>query len=195
MNTLTLFWLPILVSAAAVWVASAIAWMAIGHHKEDFKGLPNEQAFRDFVKSSGVGAGNFGFPHFADKKECHTPEGKAKWASGPVGTLTVWGKISMGRNMALTFIVYLVVSYVIAYLLGSSGIRHGTEFMQVFKIAGTAGILAYCFAGIPNAIWFGAYPRTIALNIIDGIVYGLITRRHLRLALAGALNHDEPRTK
>ena len=43
------------------------------------------------------------------------------------------------------------------------------------KMAGTAGILAYCFSFIPNALWFGAYKRTIVAGVIDGGVYGLIT--------------------
>jgi hypothetical protein len=48
-------------------------------------------------------------------------------------------------------------------------------FAKVFQVAVTAGILAYCFSFIPNAVWFGSYQRTIVASFIDGIVYGLIT--------------------
>ena len=34
---------------------------------------------------------------------------------------------------------------------------------------GTAGILAPCFAFIPNGIWFGGYPRTLIADFIDGL--------------------------
>jgi hypothetical protein len=49
------------------------------------------------------------------------------------------------------------------------------EFAKVFRVVGTAGILAYSFAFIPNAISFGAYKRTIVAGIIEGIVFGVIT--------------------
>lgn len=172
MEFLTHLWLPILASAAAVWIASAIAWMAVGHHKKDWKGLPNEDAFLDYVRSSGIPPGNYGFPHFAGG--CNTPEAKAKWERGPLGLLNVWGKMSMGRNMVLTFIVYLVVSAVIAYLAYQVPMM-GVSFKQTFRFVGTAGVLAYSFAFLPNGIWFQQYPRTMAMNVIDGIVFGLIT--------------------
>ena len=98
-----------------------------------------------------------------------------KWKEGPVGMLNVWGKVSMGRNMALTFIVYLAVSFLIAYLASAILLHPGDSFKHVFQVLGTAGVLAYVFGGMSNAIWFGAYPRTILMNVIDGVVYGLIT--------------------
>ena len=44
MVTIGALWLPILLSAIAVWVASAIIWMAMPHHKSDFRKLPDEDA-------------------------------------------------------------------------------------------------------------------------------------------------------
>jgi hypothetical protein len=62
----------------------------------------------------------------------------------------------------------------IAYLT-SVTLPKTAEFAKVFQVVGTAGILAYSFSFIPNAIWFGAYKRTIVASIIDGIVYGALT--------------------
>ena len=62
MLTLTDLWLPTIVSAAAVWIASAIAWMAMPHHKGDFKALPNENALMDAVRAQNVAPGVYGFP-------------------------------------------------------------------------------------------------------------------------------------
>jgi hypothetical protein len=174
MELLSHLWMPILASAAAVWIASAVIWMALPHHHKDWGGLPNEDAFRDFVKSAGIAPGNYGFPYFSNKKDCHTPEGKARWESGPIGMLNVWGKISMGRNMLLTFIVNLVVSVLIGYL-ASVTVPPGAACGHVFQVTATAGILAYCFAFLPNGIWFGQKPRALAMNVIDGMAYGLIT--------------------
>lgn len=46
---------------------------------------------------------------------------------------------------------------------------------KVFQVAGTAGILVYCFAHIPNATLLGSYKRTILANAVDGLIYGAIT--------------------
>ena len=80
----------------------------------------------------------------------------------------------MGGKLAATFIVYLVVSTLIAYL-ASVTLPKPADGAKVFQVVGTAGILAYSFSFIPSAIWFGAYKRTIVAGIIDGIVYGAIT--------------------
>jgi hypothetical protein len=39
---LTHLWLPIVLSCIGVLIASAFAWMAIGHHKKDRDAIPNE---------------------------------------------------------------------------------------------------------------------------------------------------------
>lgn len=174
MDLLAQLWLPILLSAAAVWIASAIIWMALPHHTGDFKGLPDEAAFTDALRRLGIRPGNYGFPHCGSRAQSKDPEFEKRWKEGPVGHISVWGQMNMGRNMVLTFLVYLVVSFFIAYLTAEA-LARGAPFAKVFQIAGTAGVLAYCFAFIPNGIWFGHYPRAIAMNVIDGVVYGLIT--------------------
>ena len=47
--------------------------------------------------------------------------------------------------------------------------------MGIFRFVGTAGVLAYSFAFIPNGIWFNATPAALVRSIVDGIVYGLAT--------------------
>jgi hypothetical protein len=94
---------------------------------------------------------------------------------GPVGHLSVWPTpLTMGGKMVATFFVYLAVSTLIAYLTRVA-IPGAASFSRVFQVAATAGILAYCFSFIPNAIWFGAYKRTIVATFIDGIVVGCLT--------------------
>jgi hypothetical protein len=45
----------------------------------------------------------------------------------------------------------------------------------VFQVIGTAGILAYAFGGIPNAIWLGLDFRSATIDVVQGILYGLVT--------------------
>ena len=178
MDFLTHLWLPILASAAAVWIASFLAWMIVGHHKNDWKEVPGEQNFIDTIKRMGIPPGNYGFPEFR-KCEGMTKEQKvAKWEEmqhSPMGLLRVWGPISMGRNMLLTFLVYLLVSVLAGYLGWTTLPHSGAEFTKVMQVLGTAGILAYCFASLPNDIWFQKSLREVVTSLIDGIVFGLLT--------------------
>ena len=132
--------LPIVLSAAAVWVLGAVVWMALPHHKHDHDRLPDEESLRAFIKSAAIPPGNYGFPEFGNHGEANSPEGKKKLESGPVGSLSVWGPIRMGRNMLLTFCVNLVVSALIGYV-GAAALAPGAEFGKVQQVLGTVGVL------------------------------------------------------
>ena len=175
MELLIPLWLPILLSAAVVWIVSAVVWMALPHHKQDFIGLPDEDGFSDFIRKSGIKPGNYVFPDFRGREAMKSEKITKALEEGPVGHLSVWRTpVTMGGKMVATFIVYLVVSTLIAYL-AAVALPKAADFAKVFQVVGTAGILAYCFAFIPNNIWFGTHPRTIIASIIDGIFYGAIT--------------------
>lgn len=174
MDVFTHLWLPMLASAAAVWIASALGWMIVNHHSKDFGGLPNEAAAMEQMRPWGLAPGVYGFP-FTKKSECNTPEAKAKWEKGPCGMIRIWGPINMGANMGKSLAINLIVSVLIGYL-GWSALPHmGASFAKVFQVLGTAGVLAYCFGGLPGDIWFQQSRRAMVMNFIDGIVFGLIT--------------------
>jgi hypothetical protein len=175
MDLLLPLWLPILLSAVAVWIVAAIVWMALPHHKNDFIGLPDEDAFIDFIRKSGIKPGNYIYPDFRDREAMQSERISKILKEGPVGHLSVWPTpLTMGSKMVATFIVYGVVSTLIAYLTRVA-LPGAAPSAKVFQVAATAGVLAYCFSSIPNALWFGAYKRTIVASIIDGIVFGVIT--------------------
>ena len=175
MELLIPLWLPILLSATAIWVISAIVWMALPHHKRDFIGLPDEDGFMDYLRQSGIKPGNYVFPDFRAREAMRSEKTQTALNEGPVGHLSVWQTpVTMGGKMVATFIVYLVVSTLIAYL-SRVALPGAAPFAKVFQVAATAGILAYSFSFIPNAVWFGSYKRTIVANFVDGIVFGLIT--------------------
>lgn len=187
MDFLAHLWLPILVSAVGVWTASAIAWMAVGHHNKDRNAMPGgsggEQEFMDTITRLNISPGNYGFPDFfqADhlpRKE-RTEALKALYDKHPQGLLRVWAPTNMGANMLLTFAFYLVTSALIGYL-GWAALPHGNgggaaTFGKVFQVLGTAGILAYCFANFPNDLWFQKKRRAMVMDWIDGMIFGLIT--------------------
>src|SRR5262245_25156013 len=177
MDFLIHLWLPILLSAAAVWIVSTIFGMPFLHHKNDWIGLPpaEEGAFMEFLRTSGIQPGNYLFPDFRTREAMESEKVKKALEQGPVGHLSLWpSPLTMGGKLAATFVVYLVASTLIAYL-ASVALPKTAAFAKVFQVVGTAGILAYSFAFLPTAIWFGAYKRTIVISIIDGIVFGVIT--------------------
>jgi hypothetical protein len=175
MDLLLPLWLPILLSAAAVWIVSIIASMALPHHKGDFVRLPDEDGFMDDLRRRGIAPGNYIYPDLRSRAAMETEKVKTALSRGPVGHLHVWKTpVTMGDKMGLTFVVYLVVSVLIAYLTRIA-VPSGAPFPRVFQVAATAGILAYCFAFIPSNVWWGTYRRTIVANIFDGILYAAIT--------------------
>jgi hypothetical protein len=196
MAFLTNLWLPILLSGVAVWFASALAWMAIGHHKKDRDPIPGgrEQELMDAITRLNLAPGNYGFPDFNQHDRLPRKERmeklKALYDRRPYGLLRVWGEMNMGVNMLLTFLFYLFTSAVIAYL-GWATLPHGTTsttivgvganttgtatFAHVFQVIGTAGILAYCFASFPGDVWFQKKKRAMLMEAIDGVIFGLIT--------------------
>lgn len=169
-------WLPVVLSAAAVWIVSTIFGMPFLHHKNDWIGLPaaDEEGLMEHLRSRGIKAGNYLFPDFRTREAMESEKTKVALEQGPVGHLSLWQPpLGMAGKMAATMLVHLAASTLIAYL-ASLVLPRGTAFLRVFHVVVVAGVLAYCFAFLPNAIWFGAYRRTIFISIIDGVVYGII---------------------
>ncbi len=176
MELLLPLWLPILLSAAAVWLVSTIFGMPILHHKDDFIDLPggSEDGFMEDLRKRGIKPGNYLFPDFRSREAMESEKVKRALNEGPVGHLSVWKTpLTMGDKMVATFIVHLIVCTLIAYLTRVA-LPGPAAFAKVFQIAATAGILAYCFSFLPSSIWWGSYKRTIVANFIDGVIFGVI---------------------
>jgi hypothetical protein len=167
-------WLAILAAGAATWIASALSWMVVGHHKKDWDRLPDEDRALDKLRELGLPPGVYGFPFIGSHKESSTEAAKEKWAKGPLGLLRIWGPVNMGKNMVLTAVFFFVVSGLIGYL-GSACLPRGAEFWKVFQVLGTAGVLAYSASTIPGDIWFQNKVRATFMHVVDGIAFGLIT--------------------
>ncbi|MGH8581863.1 MAG: hypothetical protein ACREWG_03560, partial [Gammaproteobacteria bacterium] len=84
-------WLPILVSAVLVFIASSLFWMVVKHHDSDWKGLPEEASILEAFRRAKVPRGQYRFP-YADAKQMQSPEMKKKMADGPAGFLIYWDR-------------------------------------------------------------------------------------------------------
>ena len=87
MVSLFSLWLPILLSAVAVWIISFIVWVVLPHHKSDYKKVANEDAARDALK--GLKPGLYNVPHVTARSDLQKPEVQKLFNDGPNGFLTI----------------------------------------------------------------------------------------------------------
>ncbi len=176
MVSLSALWLPIVVSALLVFFASALAWTALPHHRKDFARLADEDGLRAELNRQGWQGGAFAFPFAADNQTRKDPEFQKKMQAGPSGLLLLWpkGGATMGKSLATYFVQCLVLSFLIAYV-GSRTLGPGAEYLRVFQVVGATAVLAWAGALPSNAIWFGKGWGATSRDILDGIVYGLLT--------------------
>ncbi len=169
-------WLPIVASAAVVFVVSAMVWMVLPHHKKDFARADDEDGLMDAVRKSVSGAGMVYFP-WADGKEMNTEEYRDKVRAGPVGILRVRDPeavLDMRASLLKSMVLYLAVSLLVAYV-AALGLEPGAPYMSVFKVVSTTAFLSYGFVGFQESVWFGL-PGSVAFkHALDGLAYALLT--------------------
>ena len=84
MVPLSLLWLPIVLSAVIVFVASSIIHMLLPYHHSDYQKFPNEDTVLAALRGVGLTRGLYIFP-FGTHKEMNTPAMIEKYKAGPVG--------------------------------------------------------------------------------------------------------------
>jgi hypothetical protein len=176
MVALTALWLPILLSAVIVFVASSIIHMALPYHKSDYRRLPEEDRVIDALRSAGATPGpTYHFP-YTTHKEMKSPEVVEKFKRGPVGLLTIIpsGPPAMGKLLAQWFLYCVVISLLVAYLTGRTR-PPGADYLQVFRVAGTAAFLGYAGAQIQDSIWKGQPWNVTWKHVLDSLIYALLT--------------------
>ena len=176
METLAGLWLPIVVSAVLVFVASSLIWNVLGAHKWHIKGLPDEAAAREALSKQGLAPGQYSIPYRPDPAAMKDPAFREKLVKGPVGVLVIRkpGLPNMGQFLGAWFAHLLFVSYVVAFLCGQT-LHRGAPYLLVFRVAGTVAFAAYSIGQIPNAIWWGRPWKSALKEFADGIVYALLT--------------------
>lgn len=169
-------WLPILLSAVLVFVSSSIIHMVLKYHHSDYTKLPNEDAVRAAIRSGNPSPAQYIIPYCPDPKEMGSPEMKQKYVEGPLAVLNLLrpGVPNMGKNLVQWFGFALVVSFFIAYVAAHT-IRPGARYLEVFRVVGMVGFLAYAAGQLPAAIWMGKPWKIAWKEVFDGLLYGLVT--------------------
>jgi hypothetical protein len=176
MTGIVLLWLPILVSAVLVFVASSVIHMMSPWHKSDYPSLENEDAVRNAIGPLHLPPGDYMVPRPSTREALNTPEFQAKVNSGPNVIMTVLPneKFSMGRNLGMWFVYLIVVTIFAAYVTGRA-LPPGTAYLQVFRFAGTVAFIGYSLALWQMSIWYRRSWSITIKSTVDGLIYGLLT--------------------
>lgn len=176
MVPLSSLWLPILLSAVFVFVASAVIHMVLAYHRHDFKKLSNEDAVMAALRPLAIPPGDYMMPSAGSPKAMKDPAFLEKFSKGPVAVFTILpgGRPTMGPQLIQWFIYCLVVSLFAAYIAGR-GVPAGAAYLRVSQLASCTAFVAYGLGQWPQTIW---YKKSLAATIratIDGVIYGFIT--------------------
>lgn len=176
MTALATLWLPILLSAVFVFIASSIIHMAPLWHKNDYPALPNQDQVSSALRTLAIPPGDWVIPRAKDMKEMRTPEFKEKFEKGPVVFLTILKnpKMSMARPLSLWFI-YILVTNFLAASIASVGLGPGAERERIFCVIGATAFLGYALALWEMVIWYGRSLSITIKSTIDGIIYAAVT--------------------
>lgn len=176
MVSLTALWLPILVSAVIVFLASSVLHMMLPWHRSDYRTLPEEADVLAALRRFSIPPGDYLAPCPSRHADMKSPEFLEKLAKGPVLFMTVMpsGAPGMGAQLAQWFLYCVVVSFFAAYIAGRA-LGPADSYLAVFRFAGTTAFVGYALALWQNTIW---YKRNVVVTLkstIDGLIYGLLT--------------------
>lgn len=169
-------WLPVLLSAVAVFVLSSLIHMFTKWHAKDYVRVPDEDGVLQALRPFRIPPGEYMLPDSVGGREMRSPEFQRKLAEGPVLMMSVWpnGMMKMGRAMAAWFVYVLVVSAAVA-CLACLTVPRGADYHRVFHVTAFTAFLTYVGALWPASIWFHKPWGTTLRAAVDGLLYAIVT--------------------
>lgn len=172
-------WLPILLGAVGVFIASSVVHMLLPHHRKDFQILPNEDAVMEALRRFDLPPGDYLTPcSHAGMDAMKDPAFKAKAEAGPLLVMTVLPRGAftegMGKTMAVWFGFCLLVSFFTAYA-AELALPRGAHYMDVFRFVATVSFGFYALGALPRSIWYKASWSTTLKSTADAFLYGCVT--------------------
>lgn len=158
-------WLPIVAAGLATHVLSTIAWIALPHHKPEWKHLRLGGPVGAAIRAENLTRGEQYVLTDAEAEGDPDP-GKCR------GMLILWNHTpSMGFNIGMTLAFFFFAAATIGYLASIALVKE-TSQLDVFRFAATAGFLTHAMGGAPTVIWFR---RKFLMDFIDGVAFALAT--------------------
>ena len=175
MISIASLWLPILVAAVIVFIASSVIHMAPLWHRNDYQGLPRENDAIATLRPMNLEPGDYFIP-WTEPKNMKSPEFQERMKQGPVALLSVLpnGPLVMAKPLAQWF-VYLVIVCVFAALIAGHLLSRGTIYPRVFKVVLAASFMGYALALLQNSIWMRRSWVITFKGCFDGLIYAGLT--------------------
>ena len=169
-------WLPVLLSAVFVFIASSLAHMVLTYHQADVGQIPDEAKVMDALRPFKIPPGDYVTPCAADMKQMGTPEFIEKTKQGPVAFLTVLpnGPMAIGRSLGMWFGYSLLVGAIAGYTAGLT-LGPDADYRVVFRIVSTVAFAGYSLAVLQNTIWWYRSWGFTLRTMFDGLIYALLT--------------------
>ncbi|MDP3859943.1 MAG: hypothetical protein Q8Q73_19450 [Stagnimonas sp.] len=176
MLMLASLWLPILLAAVAVFVASSLVHMVFKWHQADYRKLANEDEVREVIRRGNPTPGQYVLPHCLDGKDMQNPEIQQRFVEGPVGfvMLRASGLPKMGPHLGKWFLLALAVSAITA-CLACSVLGSGASKYLVFHFFAISTFLAYATGSVSDGIWKAHPWGAVAKDLLDALLYALVS--------------------
>jgi hypothetical protein len=176
MVSLTSLWLPVLVSAVAVFIASSVIHTVLPFHRDDYKTIPGEDEVLEALRRFNIPPGEYIAPRPTSAAEMRSAAFIEKTRKGPIVIMTTaaGGSVSIAKNLGQWFL-YLVVVSVLAADLAGGALPRGAGVEDVCWYAGTIAFMGYSLALVQNSIWGRRSWWTTFKALIDGVIYSTIT--------------------
>jgi hypothetical protein len=176
MISLAALWLPILLSAVVVFVASSVIHMMTPWHKGEYPAVPNEDAVMKALRPFAIPPGDYMMPRAGGMEAMKSPEFLEKQKLGPVLIMTVMpnGPWTMGKALTNWFLYGVVVSLFAAYVT-SHAVPAGASYLEVFRFVGATAFASYSLALWQMRIWYHRALRSTITSTIDGLLYACLT--------------------
>lgn len=175
MTAVLALWLPILLSAVIVFVASSVIHMLSPWHKSDYPKMPNEDRVLAALRPFAIPPGDYMIPRPATRQEMSSPEFLEKMKQGPVVVMTVMkGSMAMAPRF-IGWFVYAVVVSVFAACVAASALPPGSPYLHVFHYVALVAFVGYALALWQLSIWYGRSWMITFKATVDGLIYALLT--------------------
>ena len=176
MSGIAQLWLPILSTAALIFIASSLIYMVFKWHNTDYKKLVNEDDIRAVIRAGSPSPGQYVLPHCADMKDMQGDAMQKKFVEGPVAFMTVResGPPTMGTALSLWF-VYCVVIATVAGALAVHVYGLNANPHRAGHLVGIVSFLAFVGGSVQMGIWMGKPWGSVAKDALDGFIYAFIS--------------------
>jgi hypothetical protein len=176
MTPLASLWLPILLSAVAVFIVSSIVHMVLPHHRTDFGRLPAEDETMRALAQGQTAPGTYMFPYAGSMAAMKDPAWVEKRTRGPAGIVTIMapGAPGMSKNLIQWFIYSIVVSLFAAYI-ASRALSPGAVSGQVLRFTAATAFFCYGVGIAHESVWFSRRWSVTFKYFFDALLYAFAT--------------------